>query len=64
MIVFTMATGTGAAKIMRLSSNLPLIVEIVDTPQNIEDFLPIIEEAIQGGMVTIENIRIRLYRDT
>lgn len=52
------------AKIMRLSSNLPLIVEIVDTPQNIEDFLPIIEEAIQGGMVTIENIRIRLYRDT
>ena len=51
------------AKIMRLSSNLPVIVEIVDTPQKIEDFLPIVEEAIQDGMVTIENIRIRLYRD-
>jgi len=51
------------AKIVRLSSNLPVIVEIVDTPQKIEDFLPIVEEAIQDGMITIENIRIRLYRD-
>ena len=48
---------------MRLSSNLPVIVEIVDTPQKIEDFLPIVDEAIQDGMITIENIRIRLYRD-
>ena len=50
-------------KIIRLSSNLPVIVEIVDTPQKVEDFLPIVEEAIQDGMVTIENIRIRLYGD-
>jgi PII-like signaling protein len=48
---------------MRLSSSLPVIVEIVDTPQKIEDFLPIVEEAIHEGLVTIENIRIRLYRD-
>lgn len=51
------------AKIMRLSSNLPVIVEIVDTPQKIEDFLPIVEEAIKDGLITIENIRIRLYGD-
>jgi PII-like signaling protein len=51
------------AKIMRLSSNLPVIVEIVDTPQKIEDFLPLVDEAIQNGMITVENIRIRLYRD-
>lgn len=51
------------AKIMRLSSSLPVIIEIVDTPQKIEDFLPIVEEAIHEGLVTIENIRIRLYRD-
>ena len=50
-------------KIMRLSSNLPIIVEIVDTPQKIEDFLPLVEDAIQHGMITIENIRIRLYVD-
>ena len=51
------------AKIMRLSSNLPVIVEIVDTPHRFEDFLPIVEEAINDGLITIENIRIRLYRD-
>ena len=50
------------AKILRLSEDLPVIVEIVDTPEKIEAFLEIIDPAIPVGMVTVEKARVRLYR--
>lgn len=50
------------AKILRLSADLPIVVEIVDTADKIENFLPLIDEAIKEGLVTVENVRIRLYR--
>ncbi|MBC8183298.1 DUF190 domain-containing protein [candidate division KSB1 bacterium] len=50
------------SKILRLSEDLPIIIEIVDTLEKIENFIPLIDEAIEEGLVTIENVDIRFYR--
>ena len=50
------------AKILRLSSDLPIVVEIVDTREKIEAFLPTIDAAIEGGLSTLEKVEIRFYR--
>jgi PII-like signaling protein len=50
------------AKILRLSSDLPVIVEIVDTEEKIETFLPLIDGAIGEGLVTVEKVEVRFYR--
>ena len=50
------------AKILRLSADLPIIIEIVDTLEKIEDFIPLIDAAIEEGLVTVEKVDIRFYR--
>lgn len=50
------------ARILRLSEDLPIIIEIVDTLEKIEQFLPIIDAAIPEGLATIETVQIRFYR--
>ena len=50
------------AKILRLSEDLPIIIEIVDTLEKIEKFIPLIDEAIDEGLATIETVDIRFYR--
>ncbi|APF20122.1 DUF190 domain-containing protein [Caldithrix abyssi] len=50
------------AKFLRLSEDLPIIIEIVDTLDKIEAFLPIIDGAIEEGLATIEKVEIRFYR--
>ena len=50
------------SKILRLSSDLPIVVEIVDTKENIEAFLPEIDDAIPDGLATLEKVEIRFYR--
>lgn len=50
------------AKILRLSMDLPIIIEIVDTREKIEAFLPVIDGAIEEGMATLEKVEIRFYR--
>ena len=50
------------AKVLRLSSDLPIIVEIVDTEEKIEAFLPIIDQAISEGVATLEKVEVRFYR--
>jgi PII-like signaling protein len=50
------------AKILRQSTDLPIVVEIVDTREKIESFVPTIDEAITEGMVTIEKVEVRFYR--
>jgi len=50
------------AKILDLSSDLPIVVEIVDTIEKIEAFLPLLDAAVTDGMATIENVDIRFYR--
>jgi PII-like signaling protein len=50
------------AKILRLSSDLPIVVEIVDSEEKIESFLPLIDSAISEGLATVERVEVRLYR--
>lgn len=52
------------SKILRLSEDLPLIIEIVDTRENLERFLNIVEPAVSDGLVTLEAARIMLYRSS
>jgi PII-like signaling protein len=50
------------AKILRLSEDLPIIVEIVDSLESIERFLPILDTMVVEGLVTLEQIRVIHYR--
>ncbi|HIJ39583.1 MAG TPA: DUF190 domain-containing protein [Deltaproteobacteria bacterium] len=50
------------AKLLRLSSSLPIIVEIVDTQEKIERFLPLIDDAVKEGLATLEKVKIKIYR--
>lgn len=50
------------AKILRLSSDLPIVIEIVDTEEKIERFLPLIDDAISEGLATIEKVEVHFYR--
>ncbi len=50
------------AKILRLSFDLPLVVEIVDSEEKINAFLPVIDEMMKGGLVTLEKARVIDYR--
>jgi PII-like signaling protein len=50
------------AKVMRLSVDLPVVIEIVDTEEKIDAFLPVIDDVIPEGLATVERVQIRLYR--
>ena len=50
------------AKILRLSSDLPIVIEIVDTEEKIHAFLPSIDDAIGEGLATLEKVEVRFYR--
>jgi uncharacterized protein len=56
------ASRVHTAKILRLSEDLPIIVELVDSQEKIASFLPVIDEMIQEGLVTLERVQIILYR--
>ncbi len=50
------------ARFLRLSEDLPIIIEIVDTAEKIEQFLEIIDPAIGEGLATLERVQVRFYR--
>ncbi|MBZ0302743.1 MAG: DUF190 domain-containing protein [Anaerolineae bacterium] len=50
-------------KILRLSEDLPMIIEIVDEADKINAFLPDLDGMIHEGLVTLERVRVVLYRD-
>ena len=50
------------AKILRLSMDLPLVIEIVDAEEKINAFLPVLNEMMKGGLVTLEKARVIDYR--
>jgi len=50
------------AKILRLSEDLPIIIEIVDKPERIAQFLPRLDEIIGSGLITLERVRVIAYR--
>ena len=49
-------------KILRLSQDLPIVVEVVEYPERIERLLPKLDEMIGGGLITLEKVRVILYR--
>src|SRR5215510_11389516 len=51
-----------SAKILRLSMDLPLVIEIVDSEEKIKEFLPVLDEMIKGGLVTLEKVKVIHYR--
>lgn len=50
------------AKILRLSQDLPIVVELVDTRDKLENFLESVEPAIADGLATLEKAEVRFYR--
>ena len=50
------------AKILNLSTDLPLVIEIVDSEAVINAFLPVIDQMIAGGLVTMEKVKVLHYR--
>ncbi len=49
------------AKILRLSEDLPMVVEIVDAAERIDAFLPKLEGLVRGGLVTVERAEVLVY---
>ena len=62
MMGYGAASRIHTAKILRLSEDLPIVVEIVDSKEKITALLPTIEEMVQEGLVTLENVRVLQYR--
>ena len=50
------------AKILRLSMDLPLVIEIVDSDEKIKSFLPVLDQMIKAGLVTMEKVQVIDYR--
>src|SRR5690242_1191644 len=50
------------AKILRLSEDLPMVIEIVDSPEQINAFLPVLDHMIKDGLVTLEHVKVLHYK--
>ncbi|MCX6866478.1 MAG: DUF190 domain-containing protein [Verrucomicrobia bacterium] len=50
------------AKILQLSNDLPIVIEIVDTEEKLTGFLPMLDAMMGGGLVTLEKIKVIHYR--
>jgi len=48
-------------KILRLSEDLPLVIEIVDSEEKINDFLPVLDRMMSSGLVTLEKVQVLQY---
>ena len=62
MMGYGAASRIHTAKILRLSEDLPIVIEIVDSAEKIGALLPVIEEMVQEGLITLENVRVLQYR--
>jgi uncharacterized protein len=52
------------SRILRLSEDLPVVIEIVDTPERIDRVVPILDEMVGEGMLTLERVQIVSYRSS
>lgn len=50
------------SRILRLSEDLPIVIEVVDTAEHIERVLPIVDAMVRDGMVTVERVQVLTYR--
>jgi len=59
---FGKSSPLATAKILRLSMDLPLVIEIIDSEEKIQSFLPVIDRMMGGGLLTMEKVRVIDYR--
>ncbi|HEX3720210.1 MAG TPA: DUF190 domain-containing protein [Verrucomicrobiae bacterium] len=52
------------AKILRLSMDLPIVIEMVDSEENLNKLIPFLDDMVLDGMVTLEDVRVLKYRAT
>lgn len=52
------------SRILRLSEDLPVVIEIVDTPERIDRIVPLLDEMVAEGMLTLERVQIVSYRSS
>lgn len=50
-----------SAKLLELSTDLPIVIEIVDAEEKIAAFLPVVDEMVQEGLVTVEKVKVIKY---
>jgi PII-like signaling protein len=62
MMGFGASSHLHTAKVLRLSLDLPVTIEIVDRPENIARLLPFLDDAVRGGLVTVEEMKVVHYR--
>ena len=62
MMGFGPSSKISTVKILRLSEDLPIVIELVDTREKLENFLDNINGVIQEGLVTLEKAQIKVYR--
>jgi len=48
--------------LLRLSQDLPIILEVIETQERIDQMLPRLDEMVDGGLITLEKVRVILYR--
>jgi PII-like signaling protein len=60
-IGYGMSSRLHTAKILRLSEDLPLVIEIVDSEANINNFLPTLNDMMSSGLVTLEKVQVLQY---
>jgi PII-like signaling protein len=49
-------------KILRLSQDLPIVLEVIESTERIEKILPCLDEMVEGGLITLGEVRVILYR--
>ncbi len=58
---FGHASRLHTTKILRLAQDLPLVIEIVDTQEKIDTFLPVLDTMMPSGLVTLEKVQVLRY---
>ncbi len=56
------ASRVHTAKVLRLSDDLPMVIEIVDSREKIDELMPHVDEMVQEGLVTLERVEVIKYR--
>ena len=51
-----------SAKVLRLSEDLPVVVELVDTLEKIKEIMPYLDEVVEEGLITLEKVKVIKYR--
>ncbi len=52
------------AKLLELSEDLPVIIEIVDVKENLDKLMPFLDEQVQEGLITLEDVKVVKYRSS